>query len=315
MYRLILLADFVKNNLSRMLTLSFVYFLTLIMLCMMIGYYNYETRAMILLQNSSLSDADYFMRFVTDMTKTDTNELIQQLTEMDGVESVLYGYHEEVRGVRFNVSSSRLYPEDLINCETYDGESLDCNDDGISETASIFPNFYIIYENSSDQRSEKVRDFLEDKGYCVSIESIIENKNADFIRKIKSELSVPWILFGIVVYACVVITLMIQHDYAYEFAVYSICGAGKITLLKIFMGNMIIFIMPPCIFICLYVKNFDRIMIKSGIDYQNWLIYFTGKEMFLCVLLSLLLVMISVLTWAIYWYDQGPIRKYREGTL
>ncbi len=315
MSKLILLWKYAKKNFTKMIVLSVVYLMTLLMLCLMRGYYNYESREVELLQNSYLKDADYFMMYFEDFMFTDTKELICQIQETNGVKSVIYGHSDELSGLKFNSSGDFVYPEDIIDYDSFDPSGLSVSPDDQVDTAFIYPNFYILYENPTDNSRTEVRDMFKDRGEFVSVDSIIENKDTEILRKIRSELAIPWIVFGIIMYASIVMTMMIQHDHAYDFAVYSICGARMSEILFIGIGNMAIYMLPPCALVCLYIKQFDIIMAALGINYENWSMQLTDKEMYICIILSLLLVLVSMLTQILTLCRRSPIQRYREDVL
>lgn len=290
--------------------------LVMLMLSFMQGYYEYEMQDVNKLKNSFIYEADYFMQFGL-APLMDTLNIIRVTEKLDGVEKVLYSTTAERGGICFSSSASMLQLEDILAgdepvCESADSfENPEMNEDSI-----LCRNFYVVYQDKvSDLEKENVRAYLEENGSCAPVSEAVDNKLREIIPEIKKQLLIPEIMMGVVIFSCLVITILIMDSRLADHAVYYLCGGSKPRICLIGLVAMLFVTALPCALACAVVMNFASIADVLNIDTTGWAMKLTSKECRICIGSSAAMLVVSGISQMIMLAGFSPIELYRRNSL
>ena len=313
-----LISVFFAKNKGMIAMQTLVVALAMLMLSFMHGYYEYEMQDINKLKNSFIYEADYFMQYgFAPLIAEDTLNIIHIVEKLDGVEKVLYSTTSERDGLAFSSSTDRLEPEDVIAgeepiCESADSfENPDINGDSM-----LCRNFYIIYNDKiSVPEKESVRAYLEECGYYVPVSEAVDNKLSTTVAEIKRQLLIPKIMMGVLIFSCLVITILIIDSRLADYAVYYLCGGNKIRICLIGIIAMLFVSAIPCVVSCLIIINFNGLAELFNIDISNWAMKLTSEECYICICSAAAMLAVSGIAQIIMLTGFSPIDLYRRNSL
>ena len=301
-----------KGIRTMLISLAAVSFLVMMMLSLTQGYYNFEMKDIELVEKSEIADSDYFMQYTIDMLALDVSPLIKEISTFEGVKDVVYSYTEEQDGMGFHAAGTGIGLDALINIDTFTG-SYQPPSYQFSPENILCPTFYVVYSaDSSDAEKAEVREFMLDNGDYISIKTITEDKKNILIKDIQKNMLVPQIMAGLVIFSCIVITILTTSTKLADFAVYNLCGAAKTYMLFIGLLSFSLILAIPCTGMCIFICNFSQVMEFLRIDMSIQPVLVGGKECVTCIIMTLAIIIASGITQTIMMIGKTPTELYRR---
>lgn len=313
-----LISVFFAKNKGMILIQMLVVIVVMLMLGFMRGYYEYEMQDINKLRKSFIYEADYFMQYgIGPVIAEDTLNIIRGAEKLDGVKKVLYSTTNEREGLRFNDSADSITTDTITSMETPICESAESFENPeIDENSMLCRNFYVVYKNEiSEEEKAGVRAYLEDNGYYAPVSEAVDRKLDTTVAEIKRQLLIPEIMMGVVVFSCLVITILIIDGKLADYAVYYLCGGGKVCICLIGITAMFLVTAVPCIVSCLVIMNFGDIAELLNIDMSGWAMKLTVKECYICTGSAAVMLAISGIAQIIMLAGFSPIDLYRRNSL
>lgn len=301
---------YMRKTWKMLLSLGTLLFLAMLVWVMLQSYYDYEMKEVHLLERSELIRADYWMFSVSDVMDNNLIEALIEVKKLPEVDKVVCSKDSEVHGLKFDTASNCLMPMDLIQRDVFDGsiEGLDLEE---LKDKWIYPSAYIVYnDRASREEIAEVRERLADRGEYASVWDTIQLKKNTEIKTIKNTFVVPFVMFGIVLFLSVVISMLIADYKMPEIAVHILCGASKMQILSISIIAFGLCGMIPVGLIHIFIGNYDAIMSFLGFNYSGWYIDIGRNECISTTMIAAFMILLDSLTQVLLIARKKPIDIY-----
>lgn len=312
-----LISGFFKKNKGMVIIQMLVVTAVMLMLGFMHGYYEYEMQDINKIKKSFIYKADYFMQFAIDPSGTETLKILRAVEGMSGVKKVLYSTTTERGGLRFDSSSTYISVESLVFADrSICASAEEFENPDIGEDDMLCRNFYIVYNDKiSAEEKDNVREYLDESGYYAPVSEAVDNKLGTTVAEIKRQLLIPKIMMGVVIFSCLVITILIINGKLADYAVYYLCGGNKMRICLIGIIAMLLVTALPCVISCLIIINFSGLADMFNINISNWAMKLTYKECYICIGSAAIMLAVSGIAQIIMLTGFSPIDLYRRNSL